>query len=55
MRWCWLIGHKWGPTSEWRPLSGYPSGWEVRNVICPRCGHMLYRQVRDSRHRLVYY
>lgn len=55
MRWCWLIGHKWGPTGEWYQWPGGPEGWQTRRVECPRCGKVLYRQVRGPDRKLVYY
>ena len=55
MRWCWFTGHKWGKPSEWTVLHDYPKRYEKRDVCCERCGEVLYRQVRDGAHRLVYY
>jgi hypothetical protein len=54
MRWCWLIGHKL-VTGEWYQWPGGPDGWQTRTAKCPRCDKILYRQVRNSLHKLVYY
>lgn len=56
MNWRCIFFHNW-KTTEWRQLPTWPKGFETRHVSCSRCGKVmpLTRQVRNERHKLIYY